>query len=511
MSQYRWLKILLVLLIAAALPGLAAALAQEASAWPPSTAPEIEPNDTPWEATYLSGWRQGRINPVGDVDYYRGFSTLPGLNLYIDLRMPPNSPLLPVATLYDENENVLASATCDGVLVCLSLTVPEADELYLRIEDGHGAGGPAYEYEVQARYSDPHEPNNFISQATPFTPGEPLPAMIEPAGDVDFYIFTAEAGQEFYIGNGGVSMFLLDEAGRQIGYVSQYYDAVLKFEATGTYYFQTDEDDYYGPHPYTLHLAAVDRPLLFSFTKAGTLGGVAFQPGDIVRYSPLHDAWSMHFDASDMGLRGNLIAFSGEEHLMLTYATAQNLPDVGRVRPQDVLEFYPYSTGEDTIGFLQMRMAGVDVGLTTAAESIDAMAGYLFNYKVYVSTKGNARLPMSVGVLTAQRDDVIVIDGNSSGEITGGDWGVYLDGHQMGLNGANLIALSNGVDGYGYYLMYDRAVTLGGVTYQRNDVIFCATAAEESTTCDSYEEVFDGALVGDYVIDALSALAFETP
>ena len=71
MIHYRWLRIVLVLLAVAFLPGLTIALAQEgAAAGPPALAPEVEPNDTPWEANYINGWRQGRINPVGDVDYY---------------------------------------------------------------------------------------------------------------------------------------------------------------------------------------------------------------------------------------------------------------------------------------------------------------------------------------------------------------------------------------------------------------------------------------------------------
>lgn len=515
MPSRRALSLFFVLLVALAWPGLAAARARELSAGPPALAPEVEPNDTPWDATYLNGWRQGRIDPVGDVDYYLITSVYPGLDFHIDLRMPPGSPLTPVVTVVDEQNNVLANATCDGVLACLSLRLPESiyyTSYYVRVEDGQGAGGKRYEYEVRSRYTDPNEPNNFLSQATPYTPGEPLPAVIEPEGDVDTYVFTAEAGQEFYIGYTGIDMLLLDAAGQQIGLVPAYFDSLIEFDETGTYYLQTEDTSFstFSPTYYTLHLKFVDWPILFSFTKAGTLGGVAFQPGDIVRYSPLHDTWAMHFDASDVGLRGNLVAFSGSDGLLLTYATAQYVSDVGRVRPQDVLQFYSQSLGEDTSGYFYLRMGGADVGLTTAAESIDALAGSNSGYIVDLSTKGNARLPMSVGSLTAQRDDVLSIDGDSSGQITGGTWSSTLDGLAMGIRGANLIGLSESIgQGYGYYLMYDRPVTLGGVTYQRNDVIWCA-ATEGNSTCDSYELAFDGALVGNNTIDALSVLYFET-
>ena len=138
------------------------------------------------------------------------------------------------------------------------------------------------------------------------------------------------------------------------------------------------------------------------------------------------------------------------------------------------------------------------------------MAGSNSSYVVDLSTRGNARLPMSVGSLTAQRDDVLSIDGDSSGQITGGRWSSTLDGLAMGIRGANLIGLSESIGReYGYYLMYDRAVTLGGVTYQPNDVIWCA-ATEGNSTCDSYALAFDGALVGNNTIDALSVLYYET-
>ena len=501
--------------MALALPGLAAARAQEASAaGPPSLAAEVEPNDTLWDATYLNGWRQGRINPVGDLDYYQLSNVWYGLDLTISLQKPASSPLVALVSVLDDQENVIASATCDGAAACLTLRLPESDSYYtsyyVLVEEGNGVGGSAYEYQVGAIYSDPNEPNNFLSQATPYTPGEPLPALTDPPGDVDFYIFTAEAGQEFRVHSPGVSYFMLDANGNEIGYVPGYFDVLITIEETGTYYLRTDDDSDY-PNPYTLHLKYIDRPLLFSFTTAGVLGGVAFQPGDIMRYSPLFDAWTMHFDASDVGLRGNLVAMSGSEWLNLTYATTQNVPDVGRVRPQDVLGFYAYSLGEDTSGYFMLRMAGVDVGLTTAAESIDALGETYSSYEIDLSTKGNARLPMSVGSLTAQRDDVLTIDGDSSGQITGGYWSSSLDGQAMGVRNANLIALSaSDRQETGYYVMYDRPVTLGGVTYQPNDVIFCG-AAEGSATCDSTELAFDGALVGSYKIDALSVLGSLTP
>lgn len=491
------------------MPGLAAALAQEPTvAGPPALAPEVEPNDTPWEANSINGWRQGRINPVGDVDYYRLADYLEGLDLVISANQPATSPMRIRVTLYDGNQIELASAECDAGAVCLTVRLPESEGFYLRVEDANGNGGPEYEYAVRAVLADPNEPNDFLSQATPYTIGQRAEGILNPLGDVDYFRFTGEAGTEYQL-NSSQPMLLLDAAGNEVTYLPGYWDTRFTIEETGTYYLMLHEEYPYEEFiPYWLELLLVDRPLLLSFAGSGTVGGVAFAPGDIVRYSPLNDSWQLFFDASDMGLRGNLVAFDGSDSLFLTFASAQNVPEVGAIRPHDIIQFYGETVDGQTTGQLSLFVDGSDVGLTTAAESIDALGG---GYDVVISTKGNARLPMAVGALLVQANDAVRLRIDRSGSDTRGDWWSEFDGGPLNLGNANLIGLE--VSGYyegDMYVLFDRPVTFNGVTLARNDIGFCRRG-NTALSCETIARVFDGSIVGSHRIDALAVMPAETP
>ncbi len=514
MTSHRWLSVLLMLLLAAALPALAAGLDPEGpAAGPPALAPEIEPNDSPWDANTISGWRQAHINPAGDIDQYSLNANCEGLGLAITTRIPAGSPVQPRVTVYDANMDVLASAVCTNASPCISLSEPLSGGCGLVVEDANGHGGPAYAYAVQALLLDLHEPNDFLPEASTYTPGETVTGLIWPEGDVDLYAFWGEAGSEFMLTSDLYGVNLLDPDGEEITFLWGNSGAMFTLPETGTYYLQTTEADDATLDPYQLRLQAVDRPLLFSFASAGVLGGVAFQAGDILRYSPLFDSWEMFFDASDVGLRGNLVAFEYTDYssyFYMTFATAQKVAGIGVVGPQDVLRFWPNSLGEDTSGYLELFVDGSDVGLTTAAESIDAL-GPVSDYDVPLSTRGDARLPLAIGSLLVQNNDVLGLSLYRTGSETEGTWSTGRDGALFGALRANLIAMDQ-TSSYREthdFLMFDRAMKLDGVTYRVNDVILCVQTGDAS--CDSYARAFDGALVGAYRIDALAIPPWETP
>ena len=56
-------------------------------------------------------------------------------------------------------------------------------------------------------------------------------------------------------------------------------------------------------------------------------------------------------------------------------------------------------------------------------------------------------------------------------------------------------------------MTFDRAVTLGGVSYDPNDVILCWESGDLS--CESFETAFDSTLFGGYPIDAIDVMAYE--
>ncbi len=498
MTPHRWLSAVLMLLFAAAL----AAPAQRVTAAPLPLAPEEEPNDSAWEANHLAGRRQGRIGVPGDVDYYIINDWPGGLDLTVSLTRPAGSPLQARLTLYDINETLLTTARCDHPPVCLTYRLPEGYAYYLRVEDVNGNGGNAYEYAVDVTVTDPNEPNDFLSQATPYTVGETMTGLLDPVGDVDFYSFWSEAGVEYDLDAYYMYISLFDADGNWLGDYPPYWDAIIPIDDAGTYYLRV-QADYDSVGSYDFSLRPIDRPLALSFDRAGTLGGVAFTPGDIVAYSPLHDTWSMYFDASDMGLRGNLTAFDAN-NFMLVYATPQRIPGVGQVTPQDVIQFYG-ETGPDTSGYLELIFDGSDVGLSAKSESIDALSASSSS-RLLMSTTGSARLPYIVGQLLAQRDDVLEFIVHNTWPETSGYWWSAFDGAQLHLGKANLIGLDFAGD---WYFVFDRPVTLGGVAYGRNDIIRCHVT-DTPERCDDFSEAFDGALVGSYRIDAISILPAET-
>ena len=87
---------------------------------------------------------------------------------------------------------------------------------------------------------------------------------------------------------------------------------------------------------------------------------------------------------------------------------------------------------------------GSDVGLTAAAEDVDALA-ILADGSILVSTSGTA----NVNGLIADRQDILRFIPTSTGNTTAGSWELYLDGSDVGLDtdGENIVGLSVLADG----------------------------------------------------------------
>jgi hypothetical protein len=141
---------------------------------------------------------------------------------------------------------------------------------------------------------------------------------------------------------------------------------------------------------------------------SGSIGGVAFAPADIIKFVP-GQGWSMHFDASDVGITKNVSAFEfqNDGSILLSLAAAQNVTGVGSVAPQDVIRFIPSSTGNSTAGTFQMKLDGSAYQLSTSGEKIDALA--LHNDgRLALSTAGAAAVLKPSGqTLKAQDEDAI--------------------------------------------------------------------------------------------------------
>lgn len=508
MSHHRWLRLVLLVLVAAALP-LTVVMAQAGQTAEPPVAlpqfdPEVEPNNTFDQANTIWGATEAKIAPARDLDFF-SFYAYSALDVKVTITLPAGSKLRPLVILYDYAQNELARATCPTGGACLTYRLPQDTGYTIRVSDTNNKGGNAYGYTVAIGYVDSNEPNDTMAQATPFVPGTAVWGTLEPQNDVDYYSFPAEAGDEFHMLATDTDFQLYGPTGQELALLPGEGDPYFKVEETGVYYlkaFATPQESLY-----LFWLRPAERPLMVSFATAGTLGGVAFQPGDVVVYSPLNETWEMYFDASDVNLRGNLVAFDYAGGLVLTYDKAYTQGQY-KIKPQDAMRFVEISHGDYTNGYLMWELDGSTVGLTTAGEAIDALAdGPVYPPQISLSTKGGASLPGLTQALKAQKDDLVVFEPDLSGQ-DNDYWYTAIDGATLALGGANLIGLDDIPYGEGWYLLFDRPVTINGVAYDVNDVILCRSAAD-GPTCASSELAYDSALFGGYRVDGIDVMAAE--
>jgi hypothetical protein len=220
----------------------------------------------------------------------------------------------------------------------------------------------------------------------------------------------------------------------------------------------------------------------------------------------------MFFDASDLGLKGNLVAFNFAHAPQLVYSKAQNVPGLGRVEPHDILTFNADSYGEDTAGWLDWAFDGSDVGLSTASEEIDALANEPFSSNLLlISTTGAARVPLGAGQLEATKSDVLLFENTGYQANTTGFWHLYRDGIALNVGGANLMGMD--LENYeDLYMSFDRRVVLDGLAIDPGDIARCRLVWYMSG-CESVQKYFDAssAGLGSYKIDAFDVSPYPYP
>lgn len=225
------------------------------------------------------------------------------------------------------------------------------------------------------------------------------------------------------------------------------------------------------PAPAAPAAAALWRPLpgavYLSTATAGTVGGVAFAPADIIRYDPASGAWSMIFDASDAGVTKNVVAFEmlDDNKLWLAFAANQAIAGVGTFTPQDIAVFTPTALGATTAGTFAWLFDGSAHSLTTLAEKIDGLAR-LGNGQIVLSTSGAADVVRLNGThLKAQDEDALAYDPAS------GQWSLVFDGSTvpgLAVEDANGLWVDP-ASGDVYVNMLD-AFNLGGIRGDGKDI-----------------------------------------
>lgn len=260
------------------------------------------------------------------------------------------------------------------------------------------------------------EPNNNFARADPLAVGDVVAGVIGSGSDRDYYrvditgwttavLIDIDAQVSGSPLDARICLYDVTLAEVACNDDADGYDSLL-FAALGPeacwpcspYYVSVQDVDYpdEGGPAYTYHLS-IYRPDLVSATTDGTVVGVTFTRADVLAHHDFADGtekWMMFFDASDVGISGNVVALATKynfEDIALVVQSPQTLPINGNpqtVTPFDVLYFVAAPDGQfgpKTAGEFYIGYAGANYGLSKQGEKIDALT-----LPFYVSTTGPA-------------------------------------------------------------------------------------------------------------------------
>lgn len=192
--------------------------------------------------------------------------------------------------------------------------------------------------------------------------------------------------------------------------------------------------------------AVPTAPPLYTYassSSSGSAGGVQFGDEDIIRYNSATGTWEQFFDGSDVGLEkvdvdsfqlkstSALNAAALNFVILMTFdKDIKNVPGLGKVRSNDIVQFAPTSIGPNTAGTFSFLLHGDLAGLNNKKANIDAFT-FAPDGRLVVSIADTVNL----SGLTVGDEDLIV----RSGETT---WDLYLDGSAFQLAGSK-----EGIDG----------------------------------------------------------------
>lgn len=235
-------------------------------------------------------------------------------------------------------------------------------------------------------------------------------------------------------------------------------------------------------------------------TSIPTVGTV--QNEDIVAYDPSTGAWSLYFDGSDVGISSLAIGGlhrNSDGTLLISFSAAGTVtgltggPNGTSVDDSDIVRFTPTSLGSTTAGTWSFHFDGSDVGLTTDAEGIDAIAAAT-DGNLVISTVGN---PSVTGLSSLGDEDLIKFIATSLGSVTAGTWAYHVDGSDISLSntGENIDAcniLSTGLHTFSTSGNY----SVPGASGANEDLFDFAPTALGATTSGSFSAFFDGSGAG---------------
>jgi len=242
---------------------------------------------------------------------------------------------------------------------------------------------------------------------------------------------------------------------------------------------------------------------LYSTRAAASVGGIAFEAGDIVHLDTTTGVTQMHFDISDLlaSPTPNVDAFTvlASGDILISFDDTVTIPGLSggpsgnTVQDEDIVTFTPTNLGEVTAGSWTFYFDGSDVALNVAGEDIDALAVDAVG-NLWISFEGGWDVG---GGLTGFDEDILLFTPTTTGSSTTGTWSLIVKGNDpdvaLGAAGEDVDALdldnSNGkfnVSTDGNFMVPT------GVSGQNRDLIEFTPTALGSNPAGTWKFTFDG-------------------
>jgi len=178
----------------------------------------------------------------------------------------------------------------------------------------------------------------------------------------------------------------------------------------------------------------VNPVIWMSFRSTTSVPGVGtVQDEDIVSFDEGSRLWQFRFDGSDVGLGGleidGLAVLPGGD-LLLSFTAAGTVGGMA-VDDSDIVRFTPTSMGPSTAGSFSFYFDGSDVGLTNSGEDVDGIA-LAADGRLIVSTTGG----FSGNGASGADEDLFLFTG-TLGPTTSGSFVQFFDGSDVGLGGVS--------------------------------------------------------------------------
>jgi hypothetical protein len=468
---------------------------------------EQEPNDSFETATPVSnpGVVNASFDDHDDVEFYEDddyfrFRGERGELILVTFEGTAQLVYPSYIVLYDAARNELARQWANGSIAQLSHMLPKDGIFYLAILGGNCYEGGLHcwgSYQLflgMTGPADPFEPNNTMDEATWIESSSTIHAVTDPAlvcDDLDYYRFYGRQDEHIVvdvdaasIGSGLNAILRLYGPDGSLLAGNDMFDGddprlTYTLPADGSYIIELEPFQGLSGCYDGFYRLKLDEVVHVSVHANGTVGGLAYQRGDILTYYRNRHVWELLFDASDVRLTANTADFEvlPDGDLLMTFLGSTKLPGLGLVKPQDVVRFDSTSLEDTTAGQFQMFLDGSDVDLTTGNEAIDALA-LTREGDVVVSTIGYATVQGRQ--VEAYDEDLLIFHAASLGPDTVGTWQKLFDGSDAGALKTDLTALwidpyDTTYGDFNWYLTLNPKSTIDGTVVDPNDIrnLFC--------------------------------------